>query len=367
MIGADQASKLEEMFTEEEILAAISGLNGDKAPGPDGFPLVFWSFSWDFVKVEVLGFFREFFEHNQFVKSLNATFLVLVPKGRTVENLKDLRPISLVGSLYKILSKVLANRIKRVMGVIISHSQNAFVEGRQILDAVLIANEAVDSILRRKEKGILCKLDIEKAYDHIRWDFLLQIMERMGFGSKWISWIKWCIFTASFSVLVNGSSTGFFRSSRGLRQGDPLSPYLFVIGMEALCCMLKRVVEGNFISGCRFSGRDGGDIVISHLLYADDTILFCEANSEQLMYLRWTLMWFEAFSGLKINLIKSVIIPLGRVDNVEVLAVELGCGVGSLPSTYLGLPLGAPQRPETRGPSFPLPFSHRNGSPELYA
>ena len=220
------------------------------------------------------------------LKSLNATFLVLVPKGRTVEDLKDLRPISLVGSLYKILSKVLANRIKRVMGLIFSQSQNAFVEGRQILDAVLIANEAVDSILRRKEKGILCKLDIEKAYDHIRWDFLLQIMERMGFGSKWISWIKWCISTASLSVLVNGSSTGFFRSSRGLRQGDPLSPYLFVIGMEALSCMLKRVVEGNFISGCRFSGRDGGDIVISHLLYADDTILFCEANCEQLMYLR---------------------------------------------------------------------------------
>ena len=108
--------------------------------------------------------------------------------------------------------------------------------------------------------------------------------------------------------------------------------------------MLKRVVEGNFISGCRFSGRDGGDIVISHLLYADDTILFYEANSEQLMYLRWTLMWFEAFSGLKINLNKSVIIPPGRVDNVEVLAAELGCGVGSLPSTYLGLPLRAPHR-----------------------
>ena len=169
-------------------------------------------------------------------------------------------------------------------------------------------------------------------------------MERMGFGSKWISWINWCISIAYFSILVNGSPTGFFRSSRGLRQGDLLSPYLFVIGMEALSCLLKRVVEGNFISGCRFSGRDGRDIVISHLLYADDTILLCEANSKQLMYLRWTLMWFEAFSGLNINLNISVIIPLGRVDNVEVLAAELGCGVGSLPSTYLGLPLGAPHR-----------------------
>ena len=130
------------------------------------------------------------------------------PRGITVEDLKDLRPISLVGSLYKILTKVLANRIKRVLVLIISQSQNAFVEGRQSLDVVLIANEAVNSILTRKEKGILCKLDIEKAYDHIRWDFLLQILGRMGFSSKWISWINWCISTASFSVWFNGSPRG---------------------------------------------------------------------------------------------------------------------------------------------------------------
>ena len=185
----------------------------------------------------------------QFVKSLNATFLVLVPKGSTVEDLKDLRPIGLVGSLYKILSKVLANRIKRVMGLIISQSQNVFVEGRQILDAALIANEVVDSVLRRKEKGLMCKLDIEKAYDHIRWDFLLQTLERMGFGPKCIRWIRWCISTASFSVMFNGSPAGFFRSSRGLRQGDPLSPYLFVVGMEVLSCLLKRAAEGNLFLG----------------------------------------------------------------------------------------------------------------------
>ena len=344
LIGADQSAKLEEMFTEEEVLAAVSGLNNDKAPGPDGFPIAFWSFSWDFVKEEVMGFFRDFFQNEQFVKSLNTTFLVLVPKGSAVEDLKDLRPISLVGSLYKILSKVLANRIKKVMVLIISQSQNAFVEGRQILDAVLIANEVVDSALRKKENGLLCKLDIEKAYDHIGWDFLLLTLEKMGFGPKWIRWIRWCISTASFSVLFNGSPTGFFQSSRGLRQGDPLSPYLFVIGMEVLSCMLKRAVEGNFISGCRLRNSEGGELVISHLLYADDTIVFCEANSEQLMCLSWTLMWFEAFSGLKINLNKSEIIPLGRVDNVESLAVELGCRVGVLPTMYLGLPLGAPQR-----------------------
>ena len=114
-----------------------------------------------------MGFFREFHERGRFVKSLNATFLVLVLKKGGVKDLKDFRPISLVESLYKLLAKVLANRIKKVMGKVISEPQNAFVEGRQILDAILIANEVVDSRLKSNQGGVLCKLDIEKAYDHV--------------------------------------------------------------------------------------------------------------------------------------------------------------------------------------------------------
>ena len=170
-----------------------------------------------------------------------------------MEDFKDLRPISLVEGLYKILSKVLANRIKRVMDKVISKSQNAFVEGRQILGVVLIANEIVDSTLRMKESGLVCKLNIEKAYDTISWDFLFQVMGRMGFGSRWLSWIKWCISTVPFSVLINGSPAGFFPSSRGLRQGDPLSPYLFVIEMEALNCLINRVVDENYLAGSRIA------------------------------------------------------------------------------------------------------------------
>ena len=129
-IGSEEATRLEESFSEEEIWTTISGLNNNKARDPDGFPLAFWSFSWGFVKNEVLGFFKEFHEQCRFVKNLNATFLVLIPKKQTMEDFKDLRPISLVGGLYKILTKVLANRIKRVMDKVISKSQNAFVEGR---------------------------------------------------------------------------------------------------------------------------------------------------------------------------------------------------------------------------------------------
>ena len=166
-------------------------------------------------------------------------------------------------------------------------------------------------------------------------------MGRMGFDSQWLSWIKWCISIASFLVLINGSPAGFFPSSKGLRQGDPLSPYLFVIGMEALSCLINRAVEGNYLSGNRIAVGRGEDLVISHLLYADDTLIFCKSNKEQLKYLSWILMWFEALSGLKINLNKSEIIPIGTMDNVEELASELGCKVGSFHTSYLGLPLGA--------------------------
>ena len=157
-------------------------------------------------------FFREFHERDKFVKSLDATFLVLVPKKGGAKDLKDFKLISLVGSVYKLLVKVLANRIKKVMGKVISEPQNAFVEGRQILDAFFIANEAVDSRLKSNQGGVLCKLDIENAYDHVSWKFLLAVLKKMGFGERWIKWIEWCISTVRFSVLINGSPSGFFQS-----------------------------------------------------------------------------------------------------------------------------------------------------------
>ncbi|WKA09121.1 hypothetical protein VitviT2T_026798 [Vitis vinifera] len=153
-------------------------------------------------------------------------------------------------------------------------SQNDFVEGRQIMNVVLIANEAIDSILKSNRGAILCKLDIEKAYDHVDWSFLLAVLEKMGFGERWCSWIKWCLSTVRFSVLVNGSLASFFQSSRGLRQRDPLLPYLFVVVMEAFSCLLKRAIVGGYLTPCSVWRRRGEGVQISHLLFADDTLIF---------------------------------------------------------------------------------------------
>ena len=255
--------------------------------------------------------------------------------------MKDFRLISLVGGLYKWLPKVLANRLKLLLGKLISKVQHAFVEGRQILDASLIANEAIDSVLKSKVRAVLCKLGIERAYDHVDWAFLFSVIGKMGFGEKWIGWVKWCLSPTSVSILVNGTPVGFFQSSRGLRQGDPLSPYLFVIAMEALSCMLKRAVEGGFLTPCQVKGKGSERVDVSHFLFANDTLIFCKASKDDMTHLDWLFMCFEAISGLKINLEKSELFLVGTGDDAEDLAFEVGCKVGSLPSTYLGLPLGA--------------------------
>ena len=224
-------SKLEEPFTEE-VHSTLLDLNGDKALGLDGFIVAFWQFSWEFVKLDIMALFKDFHERGGFGKSLNSTFLALISKR---------------------VAKVLAYKMKEVMNALVNLAQNTFVVGRQILDASLIANEVIDSMQKRKERGILCKLDIVKVYDQINWSFILKVLKRMGFEEKWVGWIKWCISTPTFSILINGSLTSFFGSSRGLRQGDPLSPYLFVLVMEALSLMIDKAVEGVVISLGTFS------------------------------------------------------------------------------------------------------------------
>jgi len=283
-----------------------------------------------FLKEDIMKVFHDFHASGKFKRSLNAVFLVLIPKILGAIDSKDFRPISLVGSIYKIVVKILVNMLKMVLEKIISKSQNTFIRCRQILDPILIVNGCLNSRMRSGNSGVICKMDLEKAYDHINWNFLLHMLRRCGFGGALVL-LDGILY---FSVLVNSSPTGFFSSSRGLRQGDSVSPLLFVVVMEALGRMISTLASGGFLS-CFCVGTWIG---ISHILFADDTLIFYGANSNHLSNLRCLVLFFKAVWGLKMNLAKLE--SVGNVDIVTELAGILGCGVDSLFLKYLGLSLG---------------------------
>jgi hypothetical protein len=209
------------------------------------------------------------------------------------------------------------------------------------LDSVLIANECLDSRMRSGEARLLCKLDLTKAYDHVNWDFLLYMFQMCGFGERWRDWIEFCISMVKFSILANDTPSSFFQSSRGLRQGDLLSPLLFVVVMESLSRMLNATMLQSLLIGFFVGTMDNEELVVNHLLFADDTLIFCGEQAEHVCNLKCTFLCFKAASGLRINLGKSKIVPIGQVEDVDYLAHIVGCRLGSLLMTCLGLPLGA--------------------------
>ncbi|GKV19346.1 hypothetical protein SLEP1_g29624 [Rubroshorea leprosula] len=303
-ISEEQSKWLERPFTVEEIEEGLKSCDGSKAPGPDGYNLNFLKFFWNSIKDDFVEFFCEFHQRCKLVKGLNSSFLTLIPKKLNPRELKDFRPISLIGCVYKLLSKVLANRLKNVMSEIISETQSAFVGGRQLVDSVLVLNEVVDEVRNRKTPAFVFKADFQKAYDCVNWSYLDWMMDRFGFGAKWRGWIKECLSTARCSVLVNGSPTEEFDLEKGLRQGDPLSPFLFLMIMEGLNGLVKKAETEGLLQGIEIGKRG---LTVSLLQFADDTIILGRAASENVFMVKAILRWFEIMSGLRINYSKSSI------------------------------------------------------------
>jgi len=195
--------------------------------------------------------------------------------------MKDWRPITLCNVLYKLLSKVLANRLKTVLHKCISENQSAFVPGRYILDNTMAAIEVVH-YMKSKTSGrkgsVALKLDISKAYDRIDWLYLKEVMEKMGFCPQWVNWIMMCIETVDYSVLVNQESVGPIIPGRGLRQGDPLSPYLFILCAEGLSALNHQAEVRGELHGAKICRNAP---IVTHLLFADDCFLFFMATEAE--------------------------------------------------------------------------------------
>ena len=190
------------------------------------------------------------------LKKINHTDICLIPKVQNPESVKNFRPISLCNVVYKIIAKVLANRLKKILPFIISESQSAFVPGRLISDNILIAFETLHHIklMKDNQQGYMAlKLDMSKAYDRVEWAFLETIMLKMGLNVAWVSMVMVCVRTVSYSILINGEPRGFFHPTRGLREGEPISPYLFLLCAEGLNALRAKAALSKKIQGISIS------------------------------------------------------------------------------------------------------------------
>ncbi|XP_050211520.1 uncharacterized protein LOC126661702 [Mercurialis annua] len=332
-----QAQGLIMPFSEVEIFKALSSCGERKAPVPDGFNFYFYRRAWVFMKGVFLEFFADFHSSHSLPSGINTSFMVLVPKVAGSSSIKDYRPISLVNGCFKLLSKTLSLRLAPLLTKVVSDSQHAFLKGRSILECSMIANELVHLASRRKDKLLVLKLDFHKAFDSIDWRHLMSVMKSMNFPAKWIEWMFACLSSATTAILVNGSPVEPINLKRGVRQGDPISPYLFVIAVEGLKRILDKSGELGFTSGYCFADDQNP---ISLLQFADDTLLYLPFDIEQLQNLTRILRCYEIVSGLTINFHKSSIMGINVSNDDLFLAAEMvGCRIDSLPVKYLGLPL----------------------------
>ncbi|KAJ0787048.1 putative RNA-directed DNA polymerase [Helianthus annuus] len=326
-------------FSVSEIKEAVWDCGSDKAPGPDGINFRFLKRCWGLLENDFVKLLEEFYNNATISQGCTSSFLALIPKCGDPGGLKDYRPISLVGCISKVISKVLANRLKPVIQNLIAEEHTGFLTNRSIMDGPLVLNELIAWMKKNRKSGFILKVDIEKAYDSVSWAFLESILSQLGFSGVWIKWVMATVTSARASVLVNGSPTHEFPCFRGLRQGDPLSPFLFLIVMEALTGVLKKAGEIGLFNGLR-CGNNGP--TLSHFLYADDAVFVGEWCTDNARNLNRILRCFYLASGLRVNAAKSSLYGIGVCsENTSSMADVFKCRVGSLPFKHLGLQVGA--------------------------
>ncbi|KAK3204582.1 hypothetical protein Dsin_018628 [Dipteronia sinensis] len=309
VISNEQANFIGRDVTDDGIREVCFSFHPNKAPGPDGFNAHFFKITWDIVGEDFISAIQEFFRSGLLLKEVNDTILALVPKVPNPSKMEDFRPISCCNTLYKIIAKIITNRIKPCLPDIISSSQSAFVAGRSIGDNILLMQE----LMRNYHKDTSCprlalKVDLMKAFDMVHWGFLLETLAAFDFPPKVIMWIKACLTTPKFSISFNGELAGFFSRKRGLRQGDPISPYPFVIAMEVLSKILAKRIEDS--PSFKFHWRCD-KIKLSHLCFSDNHIMLCHGSLFSARVVKAALDEFSLLSGLHTNHAKSNIFTSG--------------------------------------------------------
>ncbi|KAL0744395.1 hypothetical protein Bca4012_085908 [Brassica carinata] len=323
-----------------EIRDAAFSIHADKAPGPDGFSAGFFHTHWADIGEDIVREVQEFFRGGPLPAGINDTHIRLIPKIAQPQKVSDYRPIALCNVYYKIYSKILTRRFQPLMEKLISENQSAFVPGRAIGDNVLITHEVLHYLKTSQAEqrcAMAVKTDMSKAYDRLEWEFISLVLTRLGFHQNLVRCIMQCISSVSYSFLINGLPRGKVVPSRGIRQGDPLSPYIFIMCSEVLSGLCNRAQEEGRLQGLQVAR---GSPRISHLFFADDTMFFLQANKENCASLKSILYHYEQASGQSISKEKSAVtfsrkapVSLKLMIKSE-LQIEKEGGVGK----YLGLP-----------------------------
>ncbi|XP_073037138.1 uncharacterized protein [Primulina eburnea] len=322
----------------EEVRATVFSIHPDSVAGPDGFSSAFFQHCWEIVHQDVFDAVLDFFRGSPLPQGFTATTITLIPKVAGAHAWSDFRPISLCNVTNKIISKLLYSRLRVVVERLISPNQSGFVPGRMISDNILLAQELTHSLtLPTRGGNVILKLDMAKAYDRVQWPFLFEVLRHFGFSERVVAMVSACISHCHFSVNINGSLSGFFGSTRGLRQGDPLSPLLFILGAE----YLSRGLDSLYLQHPELRYRSGCDIMVSHLAYADDVIIFANGGSRSMRRLMGLLHHYENCSGQLVNAVKSsVILPPRCSERLRSRILRITrFAEGHLPLKYLGVPL----------------------------
>lgn len=288
----------------EEVRKAVFSMKSYKAPGPDGFQPLFFKHFWELVRDDLWSFVSHTFQHGYSTACIAEILIVLIPKVDQPTHFKELRPISLCNVVYKVITKVVVQRLRPFLDELIGPLQSSFIPGRWTKDNAILAQEVIHYMHHSKSvKGTMAfKIDLEKAYDRVSWEFLEHTLKRFAFPENTIALIRWCVKSSSLAILWNGEKLEHFKPTRGLRQGDPLSLYLFVLCMEMLALNIQHKVNLGSWKPVQVSRGGPG---VSHLFFVDDVLLFCPTTPSQVQVVMDSLNDFCISSGLKVNFEKS--------------------------------------------------------------
>lgn len=287
-----QLSPMEDLdspFSMEEIIAVLKDMPRDHAPGPDGFNGMFIKKCWNIIKDDFVRLCKDFESGDLDISSINGSLITLIPKNDSPQSVNDYRPISLLKYSVKFLTKLLANRLQRVILSVIHENQYGFIKGRTIQDCLAWAYQFLHICHKPKKEIVILTLDFEKAFDKVEHEVILQVLAHKGFPTKWVDWMRCILTSGSSSVLLNGIPGKSFQCKRDVRQGDPLSPFLFVMAADLLQSVVNDAANNNIIA--HPLGPDfGGPYPI--IQYADDTLLIMPADAAELIALKDILSVF---------------------------------------------------------------------------